>query len=98
MPILKIIASPFVRIWECILIQASIIDIEGQLLIRTVLYVFTGRNKPARRETISAWCAAEANAGSKIGVFFVNIIDFIFGKGHCAAAIVIESAYAKPVN
>ena len=68
-----------------------------QALLRTPIYVLTGRSQPHPRETISAWVGMMAAKRWPVGLAAQAVIDELFGEGHCARAAGHEAAWDTPV-
>ena len=74
------------RVGDTTIIILLVIDIMVQVVIRSPIYIITGKHQPDARETISAWVGGMASNGWFIGVLLSNVIDSVLGKGHCAEA------------
>jgi hypothetical protein len=84
------------RILACLLQLVIVLDELVQLFIRSPIYIITGYNLPSAHETISAWVGGSAKSGYRWALVAQDLIDDIFGKGHCASCAAFESSVDTP--
>lgn len=81
------------RFTQCLISLLVALDIAIQCIVKAPFWIFFKRARPSSRETISATVGQAAAKGYKWGIWLADLIDGVFGKGHCAAAYAKVSSY-----
>ena len=98
MAYLKGVCRRFLQVLLCL---ALVGDAGTQVLLKSIPWIFLARARPSWRSTISAtlgWCVL--NQTNRVARFLsplADIVDEMFGSGHCVSAYRNEADATFPI-